>query len=405
MSAEQETDTQAIQDSPVSRTRLILVIFLGRTILNIGYRAVYPFLPFIAADLGVSFQSAAEIIQSRNLIGLTAPLFGPLSDHLGRRTVMLAGMALAIVASLALGGLNAFAVAVVAIAAISLGKAIFDPAEQALLSDRIPYGERGRVMALTELSWSAAALLGLPLFGVVVQYAGWRTGFALLGVAGVLMMALTRWGIPGNERALHRADGSLWQRSFGQIIHQPIALAVLLTAVLNAASNENINVVFGEWMKNSFLLDAVALGGVASAIGFAELAGEVVTTLLVDRIGKQRLVRVCLLASASAYALLPVLGQNAILATLGLVLTFFFFEISVVAAIPLVSQVVPSARATVLALNVGAFALGRTIGSFIGPFVFSGGGWLANAMVSTAGTLFALLVWHLFVQEHQQTKV
>ncbi len=404
MSAEQETHIQGVQDSPVSRTRLIAVIFLARIILNIGYRAVYPFLPFIAADLGVSFQSAAEIIQSRNLIGLTAPFFGPLSDHFGRRTVMLGGMAVAVVACLTLGLLNAFLLAVLAISAVSLGKAIFDPAQQALLSDRIPYAERGRAMSISELSWSAAALIGLPLFGIVVQYAGWRAGFVALGILGLLMMALTRWGIPGNEGSVQHTGGGLWRRSFHEIIRQPVALAVLLTAVLNAASNENIGVVFGEWMKNAFLLDAIALGLVASAIGFAELGGELVSVALVDRVGKHRLVRICLLACAGAYALLPVLGQNAIMATLGLVLTFFFFEISVVAAIPLVSEVVPTARATLLALNVGAFALGRTIGSFIGPFVFASGGWTANALVSAGGVLLTLAVWHLFVREHHSVR-
>ncbi|MGB8645924.1 MAG: MFS transporter [Anaerolineae bacterium] len=387
--------------APAPVWRLLLVIFFARTILNVGYRAVYPFLPFIASDLGISFQSAAEIIQSRNLIGLIAPLFGPLSDRFGRRTLMLTGLAISVIACLSLGALNAFVFAIVAIAAISLGKAIFDPAQQAYLGDRVPYVERGRAIALSEISWSAAALLGLPVFGIVVQYAGWRIAFVILGVIGLFMLALTRLGIPDNELAVHRSDGGLWERSFGQIIRQPVALSALLAAALNAASNENIGVVYSEWMKNSFLLDAVALGLVASFIGVAELGGELVSTAWVDRIGKHRLVRVCLLVSSGTYLLLPLLAQNAVLATLGLVLTYFFFEISVVAAIPLVSEVVPHARATLLALNVAAFALGRTLGSFTGPFVFASSGFSANAFVSAGGALLAFGVWHLFVREHK----
>ncbi len=385
--------------APVSR--LLLVILAARTMLNVGYRAVYPFLPFIAADLGVSFQTAAQIVQSRNLIGLAAPLFGPLSDHFGRRTVMLSGLAISVIACLSLGAQNAFLLAVGAIAAISLGKAIFDPAQQAYLGDRVPYAARGRAIALSELSWSAAALLGLPVFGIIVQYAGWRTAFVILGGISLFMVALTRVGIPDNELAADRPPGGLWERSFGQVIRQPIAPAVLVMSICNAASNENIGVVYGEWMKNAFLLDAVALGFVAAAMGVAELCGELISIAWVDRIGKHSLVRLCLLASSGAYLLLPLLGQNALLATLGLVLVFVFFEISVVAAIPLVSEVVPTARATLLALNVAAFALGRTIGSFAGPFLLAGGGFALNALVSGAGAFLAFLVWHSLVREHK----
>ena len=86
----------------VSLWRLLTVILFSRTVLDTAYRAVYPFLPFIAADLGVSLAEAARIIQARNLIGFLAPVFGPLSDRFGRRVVMLGGAALIALACLAL---------------------------------------------------------------------------------------------------------------------------------------------------------------------------------------------------------------------------------------------------------------------------------------------------------------
>jgi predicted MFS family arabinose efflux permease len=385
----------------VSVTRLLLVIFSARTLLNIGYRAVYPFLPFIAADLGVSFQSAAEIIQSRNLIALAAPLFGPLSDHYGRRTIMLAGLAVSLVACLTLGAFNSFLFAVIAIAIVSLGKALYDPAQQAYLGDRVPYAQRGRAISLSELSWSAASLLGLPSFGIVVQYAGWRAGFVGLGLLGIFVLGLTRVGLPGEAAGIRHSQVGLWGRTFGRVIHEPVALAVLLMATLNAASNENLNTVYGEWMQTSFHLDAIALGGVAAAIGLAELGGELVSSGWVDRIGKHRLVGVTLFCTAAAYALLPIFGHSVILGTTGLFLVYFLFEISVVSALSLISEVVPTARATLLSLNVGAFALGRTLGSFIGPFVFSNAGISGNGLASALGTLLAWLVWQLLVRERE----
>ena len=331
--------------------RLVLVIFSTRTVLNIGYRAVYPFLPFIAADLGVSFQSATEIVQARNLVGLTAPLFGPLSDHYGRRTMILAGLAISILACLTIGFVNSFVFAIIAIAVLNFGRALYEPAQQAYLGDRVPYAERGRAMSLSELSWSAASVAGLPLFGIVVQYLGWRTAFVLLGIAGLFVVALARLALPGDQNN-NKPQRNVWSRAFGEIAHKPVALAVLLTSVLLMACNENVNIVYGEWMQGSFLLDAIALGFVALAMGVAEFAGEFLSSIYVDRIGKHRLVGLTIILTGGAYVLLPLIGQNAIMGTLGLALVYFLFELTVVSTLPLITEVVPSARSTLMSLNL-----------------------------------------------------
>jgi predicted MFS family arabinose efflux permease len=383
----------------VSVRRLVLVIFFTRTVFNIGYRAVYPFLPFIAADLGVPFQSAVEIIQARNLIGLTAPLFGPLSDHYGRRTMMLTGLAVSIVACLTIGVFNSFLFAMIAIAVITFGKALYDPAQQAYLAERVPYAERGRAMSLSEVSWSAASLAGLPLFGVAVQFLGWRAGFFLLGIIGLFVFALTRVGLPGGDQTGQGPQRGLWSRTIGEVIRQPVAVGVLATSVLIMGANENLNIVFGEWMKDSFLLDAIALGSVAASMGVAELAGELFSSIFVDRIGKHRLVGLTLFLTGGAYVLLPLIGRNALLGTAGLVLAFFLFEVTVVSALPLITEVVPTARATLMSLNLAAALSGRALGSFTGPSLFLHQGFMANGLVSGLAMLVAAGVWHLLVSE------
>ncbi len=383
----------------ISVLRLVLVIFFARTILNIGYRAVYPFLPFIAADLGVPFQSAAEIVQARNLVGLSALFFGPLSDRYGRRTLMLAGLVVSIVACLTIGALNSFFFAMIAIAVITLGRALYDPAQQAYLGDRVPYAQRGRVMSMSEVSWSAASLAGLPLFGVTVQYLGWRTGFVLLGIVGLLAFVVTREGLPDENTVRQTPQRGLWGRTFRDVICAPVALGVLVTSIVTMACNENVNIVFGEWMKDSFGLDAIALGLVAFSIGFAELGGELFSSAFVDRIGKYRLVRVTLLLTGGAYGLLPLIGRNALLGTVGLVLAFFLFELTVVSALPLITEVAPTARATLLSLNIAAALLGRAVGSFTGPFLFLHEGFMVNGLVSGAGMVIATVVWHVVVRE------
>lgn len=385
--------------SHISLRRLLIVIFLSRSLLDTAYRAVYPFLPFIAADLGVSIGTAAELIQTRNLVGLTAPFFGPLSDRYGRRNLMLVGLSITFVTCLLLGVFTSFAFAIAAMMLMGLGSVIFIPAALAYLGDRVPYAERGRAMGLSELSWSAAALVGLPLFGIAVQFSGWRTGFVALGIVGMAALIFTWFFLPdGSHLVTRRAAGNWWQ-ALPRILHTPGAAAALATTMLMAVTNENLNVIYGVWMEKTFALDAIALGGVAAAIGAADLSGELFATAFVDKIGKHRVVAICLLLGGAAYALLPFIAKNVWLGSLGLFSVYFFFELGIVAALPLLSELAPGARATLLSLNVAGFSLGRAVGSFTGPYLFSNFGVVANGLASAFGLFVAFVIWQSMVRE------
>lgn len=374
-------------------------MFFTRFVLNIGYRAVYPFLPFIASDLGVSFQSAAEIVQVRNLAGLAAPLFGPLSDHYGRRAIMLIGLAISFLACLTIGFVGSFILSVIAIAVLNFGLSVYEPAQHAYIGDRVPYAERGRAISLTEVAWSAAALAGLPLFGIIVEFFGWRAGFVLVGISGFFVMALTRFGLPGESKDGTSMHGGVWIEAFVKIFHEPVAIGVLATSIIVLACNENLNIVYAEWMQSSFVMSAIALGSVAAAMGAAEFAGEFISSVYVDRIGKHRFVAITIVLAAAAYVLLPLMGRDALLSTIGLALAFFMFELMIVSMLPLITEVVPSARATLMSLNIAAVLFGRAVGSYSGPYLYLHQGFMVNGLVSGAGMLIALVLWLAVVRE------
>jgi predicted MFS family arabinose efflux permease len=178
-----------------------------------------------------------------------------------------------------------------------------------------------------------------------------------------------------------------------------MALAAIVTISLLAAANENINITFGAWMNSTFNLDAAALGLVALAIGGAELASQITVAAFVDRIGKWRMVAGGLVVCGIAYLALPFFSATVLVGTLGLVLVFFMFELTIVAAIPLLSEIAPKARATLLSLSVAGFSLGRTVGSFIGPTVYDAFGFGAASLASAVMILIAVAVWFLWVRE------
>lgn len=384
--------------SSPSILRPLLILLFARTVLDTGYRAVYPFLPFIASNLGVPVASAALIIQLRNLAGFTSPLFGPLTDRYGRRLMMLAGISIVAVMGISMYFVVSLWMAILFMTLMGFSTILYVPAQQAFLGDNVPYARRGRVMAIAEFSWSLAAIVGLPLVGIIIQTRGWRAGFVAIGVFAIMAFALIWFALPHEKRNVQHATRAM-RGSYLQALRAPMAVAAIATLALMAAANENINVVFGAWMNSSFGMDAVALGLVASAIGGAEFASQLTVAIFVDRIGKWRMVAGGLVLGGLAYLALPFLGANSVLGTSGLVLVFFMFELTIVAAIPLMTEIAPNARATLLSLGVAGFALGRTVGSFAGPTLYTNFGFVVTSLCSALVILLASVIWIGFVRE------
>ena len=386
-------------ESKSSIWRSLVILLFARTVLDTGFRAAYAFLPFIAANLGVPVASAAAIVQVRNLTGFLSPLFGPLSDRYGRRVMMLIGLTFAATMGVAIYFVASLWMAIVVMTLMGLGTILFVPAQQAFLGDNVPYAQRGRVMALAEIAWSVAAIVGLPLVGILVQTQGWRVGFVAIGVFAALALGLIFFALPHEKRNVEHAARAIGG-SYREALRAPMAFAVIASIALLAATNELININFAAWLNTSFGFDAVAMGVVGAAIGGAEFAAQLVVAAFVDRLGKWKMVGAGLVVGGIAYLALPFMGANALWGTGGLVLVFFLFELAIVAALPLITEVAPNARATLLSLGVAGFSLGRAAGSFIGPAVYTSFGFGAASLVAAAGIFLACVIWFLFVREH-----
>lgn len=382
----------------ISLRRTLVVLLIVRTILNTELRAVYPYLPAIASNLNVPFESAAQIIQIRDLSGIASPLFGPLSDRYGRRALMLLGMTLAAATGIALYFVMSLQATILVMTLMGLSILLYVPAQQAFLGDNVPYRLRGRVMAIAEFAWSLAAIVGLPVFGYLVKTQGWRLAFVAFGLSAAAAIVLVWLALPHTERNVHHATRA-FHASYLEALRAPMALAVLGTTFLLAAANENVYVVFSTWMNRSFGLDPVALGLVASAIGGAEFTGELAVAAFIDRFGKWRMVAGSMVLGGLAYVALAFFGVSALSGTLGLVAVFFSFEAAVVGVLPLMSEIAPNVRATLLSMGLTGFSLGRAMGAFIGPAIYVNMGFSATSLVSASGVLVAFLIWILFVRE------
>ena len=356
---------------------------------------IYPFLPVFARSVGVNLETMALVATARSTLGLAGPVLGSLGDQIGRKRAMLIGLVLFICGLFLVIFWPTYISLMLGFLLGAAGKIIFDPAMQAYLGDRVLYAKRGRAIALTELGWSWASLLGLPLVGWVIARAGWVAPFPLLaGLGGIAILILWRI-LPSDPRTPQANAG--FRHALRAILAHPAALAGLGVGLLTSLSNETVNIVYGAWIEQDFGLKVEALGAASAVIGLAELCGEGFVASLTDRIGKRWAIGSGIALIIVSCLSLPFLRHTLPGALGGLFFFFIAFEFTFVSAISLMTELVPDARATMMAGNLTAAAIGRALGALIGPMLFTYG-LLANSTAAAMLAALALVILIRFVR-------
>lgn len=349
------------------------LLVLIRTVINTFIRMVYPFLPILGRGLGVDLQQMSFALTLRYISGIAGPFLAPVADSKGRKAGMLLGLCLFTLGVGIMAVWPSFPTFVAALALSLIGNFVFMPSLQAYLGDRVPYRRRGFTLALSELGWSISFIIGVPLVGWLIAQYGWHSPFPLLaglGAASILTLVAI---IPPDQAGRVKKPG-FWMNLKAVFKHPP-ALAGILAGLLISVSNELVNLVFGVWIEDSFGVKIAALALASAIIGISELSGELLVGGLSDRLGKRRSVASGIVFNCLAVLALSAIGKNLAGALVGLFLFYITFEFSIVSMIPLMTEVLPEARASVMALFIAGISLGRAAGALLAPILYEAG-WL-----------------------------
>jgi predicted MFS family arabinose efflux permease len=266
---------------------------------------------------------------------------------------------------------------------------MFDPSMQAYFGDRIPYAQRGTALAVTEGAWSLAFIIGVPVVGFLIDKFGWSAPFPVFTMLG-LGIFFVIWRIIPSEDSHHEPTSNS-RDGYRAVFTSIPALAGISIAMWASAGNELINVIFGIWLEDSFGLKIAALAGASAVIGISELSGEGLVALTTDKLGKSLALSIGLIGNALASILLPIIGHTQAGALIGLFFFYITFEYVLVSHIPLMTELVPSARATMLSVNVTGHSLGRGAGAFLAAFIYQRYGFVFVALTAVLFNVAALL--------------
>lgn len=216
-------------------------------------------MPTVVADLGglavYGWVGSVYLLAST----VTVPLFGKLSDRQGRKPVLLGGIALFLVGSLASGIAMTIEQLIVFRAVQGLGAGAMGPTVLTIVGDMYPPAQRGKIQALFSTVWGVAGVAGPLIGGAIVAVASWRWVFLInlpfgLAAAAAIHLVYGEAPRPAPRAALDWAGA--------------IALLVASLALLLGASQ-----------VSPVLATVVGVAGVALFVGIEQRAGDPVLPL------------------------------------------------------------------------------------------------------------------------------
>jgi predicted MFS family arabinose efflux permease len=259
---------------------------------------------------------------------------------------------------------------------VGLVKIIYDPTAQAYLGDRVPYNRRGLVWGILELNWAGSLIVIAPIAGFLLATAGLRSVLVFFAIMGLFALIVVWRHLPADrhEETSAALSGNPLH-GLRMLRNNPVGMGALGSSLCLVIANEMFFINYGVWMDSSFDLVLTGLGLVTISIAIAEVIGELLVVAVADRAGKRNMALVGAVGSSLTYLVLPYLAFSLYAAMLGLFVLFVFFEVAVVASIPLFTEIMPDARAVMMSGNISAHALGRLAGSAVGGLLYA---WLGD---------------------------
>jgi DHA1 family bicyclomycin/chloramphenicol resistance-like MFS transporter len=387
----------SVQATPTpSRIRIITVLGLLIALGPLTIDMYLPALPRIAEDLTVS-SSVVQLTLTGTLAGLAVGqlIVGSLSDSLGRRRPLMAGIVLHMVASLiclfapniivlGLGrGLQGFGAAAASVVAV------------AVVGDLYTGTMAATVMSRLMLVLGVAPVVAPSLGAAVLLKASWHWVFAALVVLAGALLLLAVLALPETLPVSHRRPLHVRNiiGTYGELLRDARFVILVLVAALGMSGLFAYIAAAPFVLQGRYGLDQQTFALVFAAGAVALIGATQTNVLLLKRFGPQTITVWSLAVSAVSAAVFIVLAVGHIGGLWG-------FLVPVWVILAAMGLVIPNAPAVALSrhsdaagtaaalLGAAQFGLGAAVAPLVGVL---GNNEFALALVMVVGSSFALV--------------
>ncbi len=356
---------------------LFLIVFVDL----VGFGLMVPLLPFYGEHFQASPFAVGMLMATYSLAQfVTAPILGRLSDHHGRRPVLIASLAGSLAAYLWLAAADSLWML---FAARTLAGAMAGNIATAFAytADITTPANRAKGMGVIGAGFSLGFIFGPALGGLLAGDDPNTANYALpaLAAAGLsaiaLLLTLARLpeslpaALRAERRAVRRADR--WQQMRAALA-QPIPARLITLAFLSTVVFAGMETIFAIWSRRQYGWGPEQNGYIFALIGIvsAAIQGGLVGRLA-RRVGEPWLIVIGAAALAAGMLVIPLVPDIATLAAAMVVVAAGFALMSPSLTSLLSLNVAPTQQGMMMGVSRSAMTLARVIGPIVAGWIFA----------------------------------
>jgi DHA1 family bicyclomycin/chloramphenicol resistance-like MFS transporter len=215
-----------------------LVLLAAATALGFGaLHMVLPILPILMRRFEAG-AAPVQLVTSLFLAGLAAGqlFYGPLSDRLGRRPVLVAGLVLFLIGTLLCGAAWSLPVLIAGRVLQAFGACAGVVLGRAILLDVYDRDAAARGLAVIMMAMTVAPSVSPTIGACLAEWVDWRAIFAVLGVLGTAILASTVLRLPETHPNMAPFGIAEFARSNLTLLRSPEYLAFALSGAFRTGA-------------------------------------------------------------------------------------------------------------------------------------------------------------------------
>lgn len=383
------------------KTKKVLpVLFLVMFLVMVGFGIIIPVLPFVAEQVGGSPTELGLLMAVYSLMQLFfAPIWGRISDRIGRKPVMLIGIAGLSASFFIMAVADSLWLLFVARIVGGILSAANMPTAMAYVADITTPEDRGKGMGIIGAATGLGFVFG-PAIGGIFSKTNLSLPFYIAGISSLITLVLValilKESLSKEKRAQHieKNKESMWKAFNG-----PLSIMFILQLIITL-SLAGLEATFAYFAAKKAGIDTVHLGYIfmIMGLGSAVVQGGLVGTLT-KKFGEGAVIRIGIIVSTIGFVLI-LFATN--FWTSAVFLTIFGLGNGVIrpAISALLTKNSTSGHGNVTGLLSSFDSFGRIIGPPLGGWLFSismGLPFISGAILS----VFALVLYQIY---HTQAK-
>ncbi|MGM9923406.1 MAG: MFS transporter [Bacillus sp. (in: firmicutes)] len=374
--------------------KVLPVLFLVMFLVMVGFGIIIPVLPFLAEEVGGSPTELGLLMAVYSLMQLIfAPLWGRVSDRVGRKPVMLIGIAGLAISFFIMAVADSLWLLFAARIVGGVLSAANMPTAMAYVADITTPEERGKGMGIIGAATGLGFIFG-PAIGGIFSKSSLHMPFYIAGISCIvtllLVVILLKESLSPEKRSLELANKEPMWKAFSGVVSILFILQLFVTLSL-----AGLEATFAYFAAQRAAIDTIQLGyifmimGLGSALVQGGLAGK-----MTKKYGEGAVIRIGIIVSALGFLLILFTKD---FWTAAIFLTIFGLGNGLIR--PAVSALLTKRSATghgnVTGLLSSFDSLGRIIGPPLGGWLFSlsiGLPYISGAILS----VLALLLYQIY---------